>query len=727
VAPMRESDAPVLRSICRICNKGCPLVAEVADGRLVSVSGERSNELFGGYTCVKGRAIPAFVNHPDRLLHSLVRTARGFEPIAVEVAMDEIAEKLRSIVAEHGPRSVATYQGTQLQNIPALPLMLSLSKEIGSPMNFGAFTVDKPGRAIAWAMLGKWMAPPHGFHDPRAAMLIGINPFVNGLGGLPNGHPAKWLAESLDAGMELIVIDPRRSDVAKRATIFLQPKPGHDIPILGAMLRVILAEGLFDKGFVEENVRNFDSLKRTVARFDPKEVAAAAGLDGDELVRAARVFASAGRGFVCPGTGPHFAGQGTLLEYMALCLDTVCGHWLREGEVVRTAGVLLAKASAKAQAADPKPSYGLGEPSRVRGPGLTVAGMPSATLAEEILLEGEGRVRALINCGGNPVAAFPDQLQTIEAMQSLNLLVQIDPWMSQTAELAHYIIAPKMTPEMIGTTSKIEGSAKHYATGYGFSDDYAQYCDPVVEPPAGSEVIEDWEFFYGVAKRMGLQLQVTPLSGTPIPLDMEHAPSSEDLVEMLYVGSRVPLETVKGTPGGAFYPCEPPLVVEPKEPGWTGRLDVGNPDMMADLEQMEVLADDEAYPFRMLNRRLAHVVNSSYNSQAVSGKRAYNPAYFHPDDLTSLGVAPGEQIVLRTRRSNIPAIAEVDDGLRPGTISISFGFGGRPATDDLVRSKGSNIARLLRSNDGTDPYSVQPRMSNIPVAVFRVPQTEQPA
>ena len=139
--------------------------------------------------------------------------------------------------------------------------------------------------------------------------------------------------------------------------------------------------------------------------------------------------------------------------------------------------------------------------------------MPSATLAEEILIDGPGRVRALISCGGNPLAAFPDHEQTVRALERLDLLVQVDPFLSQTAELADYVIAPRMTPEMIGITIKIESSPKQYATGYGYPADYAQYTDAIVEPPPDSEVIEDWELFYGLAQRMGLELTVANQAG----------------------------------------------------------------------------------------------------------------------------------------------------------------------------------------------------------------------
>src|ERR1700693_1090045 len=151
--------------------------------------------------------MPEALNGPDRLLHSLKRPRDGgFEPIPFERALDEIAVRLKAIYDEHGPRAVATYYGTQMQNVPAGPLLRAFAAAIGTRMNFGALSVDKPGRPIAWTMLGRWQAPPQCFSDPRVIMMLGINPLISGLGGLPNGHPANWLNERLRSGTEVIVI-----------------------------------------------------------------------------------------------------------------------------------------------------------------------------------------------------------------------------------------------------------------------------------------------------------------------------------------------------------------------------------------------------------------------------------------------------------------------------------------------------------------------------------------
>jgi anaerobic selenocysteine-containing dehydrogenase len=343
--------------------------------------------------------------------------------------------------------------------------------------------------------------------------------------------------------------------VARRANLHLQPRPGHDVEILAALLKVVLEEELHDRTFVAENTSGIEALRRAVAPFGLHDVARKAGLETDVLVRAARIYAEAERGFGVCGTGASMSGASTLVEYLLLNLETVCGHWLRAGEEVPNPGTLMAPVSAIAQAQPPFPSYGYGEKMRARDLGETAAGMPTGALAHEILLRDSGRVRALLSCCGNPVAAWPDQLKTIDAMRALDLLVQIDVRMSQTARLADYVIAPKMSFEVPGI-SQMGDLLVLYGAGYGYENGYAHYSPPVAEPPPDSDLIEEWEFCYGLAQRLGLTLEVTP-PGPPPPrpfvLDMEHKPTTDELFAMLQCDARVPLDEVKRHPRGAFF------------------------------------------------------------------------------------------------------------------------------------------------------------------------------
>jgi anaerobic selenocysteine-containing dehydrogenase len=566
------------------------------------------------------------------------------------------------------------------------------------------------------------MAPVQGWQEPDVALLIGLNPFQSYYG-IACGHPNKWLGERMRAGMELIVVDPRVTDIAKRATLHLQPVPGEDLSILACMINVIIAEGLYDHAFVDENVDGFAHLAETVAAFTPDVVARRADVPAGDLVRAAHLFGGDKRGYVAAGVGAGFAASTTLLNYLVLSIDSICGHVLREGERVDRVVALMPSTPHKAQAAPPRPAFGVGVEMRVHGLTATVAGPPVGVLADEILLGGEGQVRALVSCGGNPVAAWPDQLKTIEAMRSLELLVQFDPWMASTARLADYVIAPTMPYEVPGITTVLDAFLK-IPNWYGPAVSYADYTPAILEPPSGSDVIEEWTFFYGLARRMGLPLVLHPIeygAAVDAPMDMEHPPTTDEMFVMQTEGSRIPLDVVKAHVHGSAFP-EPREHVLPKDPGWTGRLDVGNADMMRDLSAelarpAQVAQHD--FPFRLIGRRVQRVINSAQNFPAVNRGRGHNPAYMHPDDLSMLGLASGDVVTISSSRASIPGVVEPDHTLRRGLVAMTHNYGDAPERDDEFLEIGSPTGRLLDNTDFADPYIGMPRMGNIPVAVQR--------
>jgi anaerobic selenocysteine-containing dehydrogenase len=715
-------------SFCRICLNYCPIVVEVENGRAVSVAGDRANDVWNGHSCIKGRKQHERLYSTERLLHSLKRAPDGtFQPIAINSAMDEIAARIQSILAEHGPRSVAFYIGTGFLSYVLMPVFAwAFTRAVGLRM-FTPNTIDKPGKAIAKALHGRWSAPSQGYDEPDVALLIGNNPIVT-YEGTPTGNPS-WLTDRLKQGMNLIVIDPRRTETARRATLFLQAVPGQDAPILAAMLRIIIEEKLYDSSFVAEEVTGLDDLRRAVAPFAPEVVAARAGIAAADLIAAGRAFGRAKRGYAFAGTGPNLSGPGTLIEYLILCLETICGHWLREGEQVKDVVTLFPTPVFKAQAEPPRPARGAGGSMRVRGLTETPAGFPTAALADEMLLEGEGQVRALISLAGNPAAAWPNQQKVLSALESLDLMVQIDPWMSHSSQVADYVIAPKL-PLETADISQWQDWLGLWNTGFGPLVSHGQYTEAVVEPPAGSDVIEDWEFLYGLAQRMGVDLRVETWAYDyagiePFDVDMKTKPTSDELFELLTKNSRIPLTEVKRHPHGQRYP-EPAAFVQPKDPNWPHRLDVANSEMLVALDAIGQLLErsddlaDTTYPFRLVSRRTRGMYNSTVNDGVTTGGRTDNPAFLCRDDLDQLGLMPGDLVEIRSAVGTITAIVEVDDSLRRGMLSMAHGFGSRPSTDlDAVRRHGSNVGVLIADDIDFDPYSGQPRMSNVPVSVRR--------
>ncbi len=713
----------VKQSFCRVCINQCSINVVLEDGKVLAVEGNPDNPQYRGYTCVKGRSQGSYLTDEARLLRPLRRRADGsHEPLSSSEALDEIARKLSGIVARHGPRSVAAYWGTQASvgnRAAAMPFYDALLDAIGTNMRFDPNTIDKGGKLAAQSFLGYWEAPSQGFDEPEAILLIGINPW-NTYTGFPAGSPRRWLIETLARGCKLIVIDPRETQVAQRATHFLQIAPGHDVSVLAAMIKVIVGERLFDRPFVADHVAGLDALSRALEPVDVDAVARAAGVQATALAEAARCYARARRGYAMAGTGLHMTGQGTLAEYLVQVLETLCGRWLRAGERIKPSPSLLPPFRARAQARAPDRDWAQGGRMRVRGLKQSRAGMPVAALAEEILTPGDGQVRAFISWGGNPALAFPDQRRVVEALRALELFVQIDPWMSESAGMAHYVL-PTAMPLEVASATVCTDYLSGRATGYGQAMAHAQYTDAIVGRPAGSDLLEDWQIFYELLVRMGYPPEARPFGRPTAPkIRFDERPTTEALLERFTEGSRIPLDTVRRYPGGHVFD-EDLIVVEPGDPANTARLDVGSAEMMRRLG--EHLArprepEDGRYGYRMLCRRANHVNNTTRKAATNKGP-AYNPAYLHPDDMHELGVADGDEVAISSPLGSIRAIAQADAHLRRGTVSIAFGHGRAQDPDADPAAVGSSPNRLIPVDEVFDPFTGQPRMTNVPVAIAR--------
>ena len=189
---------PEKLSFCRFCHAFCGIKVTVEDGKVAKVIGDVDNPMYRGFTCVKGRALPEQHNHPDRLLHSMKRMPDGtYQAIPVAQAMDEIAARLRDIIDEYGPRSVALYAGTFSFHYPVgNEVAKGFMKAIGSNMRFSSGSIDQPGKGIARALHGTWSAGPQPFSESDTWMLVGANPAISMWGGIPQFDPARRLREA---------------------------------------------------------------------------------------------------------------------------------------------------------------------------------------------------------------------------------------------------------------------------------------------------------------------------------------------------------------------------------------------------------------------------------------------------------------------------------------------------------------------------------------------------
>jgi anaerobic selenocysteine-containing dehydrogenase len=512
--------------------------------------------------------------------------------------------------------------------------------------------------------------------------------------------------------------------------------PGEDAAILAGMVRIVLEEGLFDADFIAENARNLETLRRHVEPFTPELVERRAGIAAHDLIEATRLFASCATGGASAGTGSNMSPRGTLTEYLLTCLVTLCGFRPRAGDPVPNPGVLVPRGPRRAQPLPPMPAWGFPPKLRVRGLTNTACGLPTAALADEILMEGEGQIRALFCLGGNPLTAWPDQIKTREALEKLELLVVLDPKLTQTARYAEYVIPPKLPPEIPMMTYDFEELEAH-APGWGYPVPYAAYREALVEPPPGSDLMEDWELFYYVARELGLELRlylgILRVPGDPpgrfVSLDMQKAPTTDELFDILTEGSRVSLSEVRKHHAGRLYE-DPNQVVLPRDPGCKVLLELGNETMMAQLDdaaRQGSLDGDDDFPFRLVSRRQPGTLNSlSRDQNYIVRERPHNPLFMHPEDMEELGIVAGSLVAITSRRATVHAVVSAADDLLRGVVSMSHGYGldleclaaGADPGEPQPYSMGNHTGALASGEfDYEEPYTGIPRMSSIPVHV----------
>ena len=239
---------------------------------------------------------------------------------------------------------------------------------------------------------GVWAGGPHSFEGADVSLIVGNNTIISQFapfGGVTPFSPTKAVNDAVKNGMKMIVIDPRETEVARRAHIHLQVRPAEDPTLLSGMVRVIMDEELYDREFCDKFVDGLDDLRAAVDDYTPEYVEKRAGVPADLMIEAARVFANGKRGIASGGTGPNMSPHGNLTEHLMHTLNSLCGRFNKEGDKVPNPGVLSPIGNRTADVTAPWASYGPEFPqSRVRGLGQIFGEMPTAALNDEILMPG---------------------------------------------------------------------------------------------------------------------------------------------------------------------------------------------------------------------------------------------------------------------------------------------------------------------------------------------------
>lgn len=694
---------PVVSSYCRICQAACGVLADVRSNRIVRITGDRDNPMSRGFTCPKGRRGGDFLAGPERLTHSLARNERGdLEPIEAVKAAEQIAAKLRTIIARHGPDAVGVFMGTQ-------SVFATLTRPIGrswfaateSRKFFSTMTIDQSAKWVTAARMGEYLGGRQAFTEADVWILAGTNPLVSVNGGAGDGvlmqNPSVELAEARARGLKLIVIDPRRTESAFNADLHLKPRPGFDALIFAGMLNIILSEKRHDRDFCARYANGLDALAEAVAEATPARVARVADIPEADLLAATRLFAAGPRGRIFTGTGICMGPHSNLAEHLATCLNVICGRFQREGDLATGNAVLGPDNAPRAEVALPNRTWEHGYRTRL-GAGLLHGEVPANTMSDEILAPGADKVRAMVIWGGNPMLAMPDARKALKALTSLELLVTIDTRMSETAEIADYVIAPTMSYERADHTFNLEPY---------FARPYAMATAPIVVPPPG--VIEDWQFFWLLGKFMGKQLT---LAGQA--LDMDEMPCSADLLAILAGNGRVSLDKVAAAPHGYLAAPRTTLVGPPREEARDNRLELLPDDVLDELRVMFAQAvEPERGEMRLVVRRMREVMNSLGREIDRLPRQPFNPAFMHPSEMRRLGLAEDAPIRISTDHGSVLAQARADQTVRPGVIAMTHCWTALPASG----TRADNVNFLTGDDAATQSINAMPRLTSLVVRV----------
>ncbi len=685
---------------------------------MVAVRGDRDNEVTKGYSCQKGRAEVERIYHPDRLLTPEKREGDRWSPIPTVQALDEVAERLSEIVDRHGPNSVAVYTGCGGHRTSAGGpwFVQRWLGALGSNRMYTSFTIDSPSLTIAGNRLFGAPVPVNLLDVDRAdcVMFVGTNPAASHQLNMPQSSPSARLNAGRKRGMKMIVVDPRRSDVARNADIHLQVKPGEDATLLAAMIKVVLDRGLHDHDYVERYVSGVAELHEAVGHFDLEYASRRTGVASELIEAAAEMFATAASGAATSGTGLHMATHQNLTTQLVMTLNAICGRFDRPGGMNRNEGALGRKIAPD----NTMEAIRLPTPPKTRIRGISAINglfgsyfeMPTNTLADEILTPGEGQIRALIVNGGNPALVLAEEGSAKKALEQLDLLVVLDLFRSATAAHADYVFGVRHPFERVDVSKLMDAN-------YPFP--FGQYTPALVDAPEGT--IEEWAFFWELAMRLGIPLRIGSLTANA-------KPTTDELLDAMNRHARLPLDELRKHPSGIAFAERhtaaggviPNLIGHPDK-----KMAAGHPDLLAELREVRAesvmlgggYARDEDYSFRMITYRMKEVYcTQGQNLPSLASKRPYNPVLMNPIAMDDLGLVDGDPVWVENAHGQVEGFVEGSDDVAPQTIAFAFGWG-NPNDPRPAREKGSNVQRLISDDTNFDSVTGLARQSAIPVNV----------
>ena len=486
--------------------------------------------------------------------------------------------------------------------------------------------------------------------DARAVFVIGSNTTEN--------HPVIGMnikRNVLENGAKLIVADPRRTDLANLADVYMQHRPGTDVALVNGMMNVIIEEGLLDQEFVDNNTEGYEAMAAVVAKYTPEYVEKITTVPAEDIRKAARIYAEAEAAAICYAMGltQHSTGTDNVKSVCNLAMLT--GNMGRPGTGVdplrgqnNVQGACDMGGLPNVLTAYQQVGNDEARAKFEKAWNVTLPAKPGLTLTETINKAYAGEMKALIVIGENPMMSDPDLNHVEEALENLDLLVVQDIFLSETTDYADVVLPGACFAEKEGTFSNTERRV--------------QRVRKAVDPPG--EAIPDWQILCKLATRMGYPMSYN---------------SAEEIFEEMrtLTPSYAGMTYARLEGKGLQWPC--PNEEHPGTPFMhkDGKFSRGKGAFNAIDYQDPAEVPDEEYPLILTTGRNLfhyHTGTMTRRSPALDEHVPEAELEINPALAEKMGIIDGEEVKLSTRRGSLEVKAKITDILDENVVFMTFHF-----------------------------------------------------
>ncbi|MFN2348275.1 MAG: formate dehydrogenase subunit alpha [Thioalkalivibrio sp.] len=688
-------------TVCPYCGVGCLLTYNVQDNRILFTEG-RNGPANLGRLCVKGRYGFDYAHHPHRLTTPLIRKEgvakpkdpdldpanpfTHFREASWEEALEVAAKGLTRIRDQHGPNALAGFGSAKGSNEEAY-LFQKLIRTGFRTNNVDHCTRLCHASSVA-ALLegigsGAVSNPVSDVAEAEVFIVIGATPTDN--------HPvaATFMKNAVERGATLIVMDPRRMDLARYAKYHLQFKSDTDVAMLNAMMHTIIEEGLTDEQFIRDRTEGFEDLREHLKAFSPEAMASVCGIPAETLREVARVYATSKGSMIFWGMGISQHVHGTDNARCLIALALMTGQIGRRGT-----GLHPLRGQNNVQGASDVglipmvfPDYQRVDNPQIKANfeelwGTQLDDKPGLTVVEIMHAVHDDKIRGMYIMGENPAMSDPNLRHARDALAKLEHLVVQDIFLTETAMYADVIFPASAFQEKDGTFTN--------------TDRRVQLGRKALDMPG--EARQDLMIIQELARKMGLDWRYS---------------GPQDVFEEM----RKAMPSIRGITwqrleedGSVTYPCEAEgdpgqeVIFQDSFPTPTGRARF----VPAGLVRADELPDQE-YPFVLITGRQLEHWHTGAMTRRSSVLDALEPeavASLHPDDLGRLGIEPGGRVVLESRRGRVEVWIRSDRGLQPGSVFLPFCY--------------KEAAANLLTNEALDPFGKIPEFKYCSLRVLPV-------